>query len=143
MRKFHSNTATQMEKAPEKLDKIEADLRDLRSHFVSHQTFVKNVEKHLLTNINELPLPYFYFRLDEQIQSLKGEIEMRFSLLEKLEKAYMDVLNQQREFMKQQSDVMKQQASVVQWIKYASFLLPVAAVSISVIQIIAGFLGIG
>lgn len=143
MRRPYSDSAPQMKECFERLNKIENDLMNLKLHIVSQQTFVKNVEKHLSTDINDLPLPYFYFRLNEQILSLKNEMKMRFSLLEKIERVYTNVLAQQNEFMKQQSEVMKQQSSFIRWIKYATILLPIAAISIAIIEVISSFLGVG
>jgi len=67
----------------------------------------------------------------------------RIDALSDIRNAYDKVLAQQNVFMEQQADVMKQQASFVKWIKYATILVPIAVVSVPIIEILLHhFLGI-
>lgn len=74
------------------------------------------------------------------------KMNTRIDAFSEIKDAYDKVLAQQNEFMKQQAEVMKQQSSFIKWIKYATILLPVAVISVPVIEIISilirHFLGI-
>ena len=65
------------------------------------------------------------------------KINTRIDALSDIRSAYDKVLGQQNEFMKQQAEVMKQQSSFIKWIKYATILLPIAVISVPVIEIIS------
>jgi len=70
------------------------------------------------------------------------KVNTRIDALSNIKDAYDKVLAQQNDFMKQQADVMKQQASFVTWIKYSAILMPIAVISVPIIEIIRIFLGI-
>jgi len=65
------------------------------------------------------------------------KMSTRIDALSDIRDAYDKVLAQQNEFMKQQSEVMKQQSSFIKWVKYATILLPIAVISVPVIEIIS------
>lgn len=77
----------------------------------------------------------------EVFEAKISELSTRINSLSEIKTAYDKLLAQQNEFMKQQADVMKQQASFVTWIKYATILLPIAVISVPIIEIIRYFLG--
>jgi len=70
------------------------------------------------------------------------KVNTRIDAFSNIKDAYDKVLAQQNEFMKQQADVMKQQASFVTWIKYSAILMPIAVISVPIIEIIRILLGI-
>lgn len=73
-------------------------------------------------------------------KSLLSEIDKintRIDAVSDIRSAYDKVLAQQNEFMKQQSEVMKQQSNFIKWIKYATVLLPIAVISVPIIEIIS------
>ena len=73
-------------------------------------------------------------------KSLLTEIDKmntRIDAFSGIKDAYDKVLAQQNEFMKQQAEVMKQQSNFIKWIKYATILLPIAVISVPVIEIIS------
>jgi hypothetical protein len=70
------------------------------------------------------------------------KVNTRIDAFSNIKDAYDKVLAQQNEFMKQQADVMKQQASFVTWIKYSAILVPIAVISVPIIEIIRILLGI-
>jgi hypothetical protein len=71
------------------------------------------------------------------------KMNTRIDALSDIRSAYDKVLAQQNAFMKQQAEVMKQQSSFIKWIKYATILVPIAVVSVPVIEILLRhFLGI-
>ena len=65
-----------------------------------------------------------------------GELSSRINSLSEIREAYDKILAHQTEFMKQQAEVMRQQSSFIKWIKYATILLPVAVISVPIIEII-------
>jgi len=65
------------------------------------------------------------------------KMNTRIDALSEIRSAYDKILAQQTEFIKQQSEVMKQQSSFIKWIKYATILLPIAVISVPVIEIIS------
>lgn len=75
-----------------------------------------------------------------------NELGTRIDSLSEIREAYDKILAQQTEFMKQQAEVMKQQSSFIKWTKYATILLPIAVISVPVIEVISilirHFLGI-
>jgi len=77
----------------------------------------------------------------EVFEAKISELSNRIASLSEIKTAYDKLLAQQNEFMKQQADVMKQQASFVTWIKYATILLPIAVISVPIIEIIRYLLG--
>lgn len=74
------------------------------------------------------------------------KINTRVDSLNQIKGTYDTVLAQQNEFMKQQAAVMNQQADFMKWVKYATILLPIAVISVPVIEIVSvlvkHFLGI-
>lgn len=66
-----------------------------------------------------------------------GELTARVDSLSDIRDAYDKVLAQQNEFMKQQASVMSQQSDFTKWVKYATILLPIAVISVPVIEIIS------
>ena len=66
-----------------------------------------------------------------------NELGTRIDSLSEIREAYDKVLAQQNEFMKQQAEVMRQQSSFIKWIKYATILLPIAVISVPIIEIIS------
>ena len=66
----------------------------------------------------------------EVFDSRIGELNTRIDSLSEIKEAYDKILTQQTEFMKQQS-------SFIKWIKYATILLPIAVISVPVIEIIS------
>jgi len=78
----------------------------------------------------------------EVFDSRVNELYARIDSLSKIREAYDTVLAQQNEFMKQQADVMKQQANFVTWIKYSAILMPIAVISLPIIEIIRILLSI-
>jgi len=66
-----------------------------------------------------------------------NELNTRINSLSEIKAAYDKILAQQTEFMKQQAEVMKQQSSFVKWIKYATILLPIAVISVPIIELIS------
>lgn len=71
------------------------------------------------------------------------KINTRIDCLKEIREAYDKVLGRQDKFMEQQAEVMKQQSSFLTWIKYATILVPIAVVSVPIIEIlIRHFLGI-
>ena len=64
------------------------------------------------------------------------KMNTRIDALSDIKGAYDKVLAQQNAFMKQQSEVMKQQSSFIKWVKYATILVPIAVVSVPVIEIL-------
>ena len=66
-----------------------------------------------------------------------GELGTRIDSLSEIREAYDKILAQQTEFMKQQAEVMRQQSSFIKWIKYATILLPIAVISVPIIEIIS------
>jgi len=73
----------------------------------------------------------------EVFEAKMGELNTRIDSLTEIKKAYDNILAQQMEFMKQQADVMKQQSSFIKWIKHATILLPIAVISVPIIEIIS------
>jgi hypothetical protein len=63
------------------------------------------------------------------------KMNVRIDSLSKIQEAYEKVLAQQ-------ADVMKQQAGFVTWIKYSTILMPIAVISIPIIEIVRILLGI-
>jgi len=74
------------------------------------------------------------------------KVNTRVDAFSNIKDAYDKVLTQQTQFMKQQAEVMKQQSSFIKWIKYATILLPIAVISVPLIEIVSilirHFLGI-
>lgn len=66
-----------------------------------------------------------------------SELSTRINSLAEIKEAYDKIFGQQNQFMKQQVDVIKQQSSFMNWIKYATILLPIAVVSVPVIEIVS------
>jgi len=64
------------------------------------------------------------------------KINTRIDSLSCINEAYDKVLNKQNKFMEQQADVMKQQASFINWIKYATILVPIAVISVPIIEML-------
>ena len=119
----------QIEEISDRLEKIEKEIANL-------QTLGQNVKRYLLTDTSELSIPMFYARLSDQMKSLRNEMKMELSSLEKREKTYIDVLAQQTEFMRQQTEVMKQQSSFMNWIKYSAIFVPIAIACVPIIEIL-------
>ena len=71
-----------------------------------------------------------------EIKRLEDIINIRIDSIQSIIEAHNKVLSQQNEFMKQQADVMKQQSSFINWIKYATILVPIAVVSVPIIEIV-------
>ena len=65
------------------------------------------------------------------------KMNTRIDAFSEIKDAYDKVLAQQNEFMKQQAEVIRQQSSFIKWIKYATILLPIAVISVPVIEIIS------
>ena len=80
---------------------------------------------------------------NSEIKRLEDKINARIDSIHDIKEAYDKVLSQQNNFMKQQADVMKQQSNFINWIKYATILVPIAVVSVPIIEIVLRhFLGI-
>jgi len=78
----------------------------------------------------------------EVFKAKLDELDTRINSLAEIREAYDKILAQQNTFMKQQADVMKQQSSFITWIKYATILVPIAVVSVPIIEILLhNFLG--
>lgn len=78
-----------------------------------------------------------------EIKRLEDTINARIDSIGDIKEAYDKVLSQQSKFMEQQAEVMKQQSSFISWIKYATIVVPVAVVSVPIIEIVLRyFLGI-
>jgi hypothetical protein len=69
------------------------------------------------------------------------ELNTRIDSFKEIKDGYEKMLTQQTDFMKQQAGVMKQQSSFITWIKYATILLPIAVISVPIIEIIRYLLG--
>lgn len=65
------------------------------------------------------------------------KLNARIDSVSNIKDAYDKVLAQQNEFMKQQAEVMKQQSSFINWIRYATILLPVAVISVPIIEVVS------
>jgi hypothetical protein len=76
----------------------------------------------------------------EVFESKINELNTRIDSFNHIREGYDNILSQQNEFMKQQSDVIRQQASFMTWLKYATVLLPIAVISVPVIEIIRALL---
>jgi type I site-specific restriction endonuclease len=72
----------------------------------------------------------------EVFKAKLDELDTRINSLAEIRGAYDKILAQQNTFMKQQSEVMKQQSSFITWIKYATILVPIALVSVPIIEIL-------
>ena len=87
-----------------------------------------------------------YKRQDTFISELKrieDTINTRIDALRDIKEAYDKLLSQQNAFMDQQAEVMKQQTSFINWIKYATIIVPIAVVSVPIIEILLRhFIGI-
>ena len=70
------------------------------------------------------------------------ELNNRIESFKEIRGSYEKMLHEQTEFMKQQAAVINQQAGFMQWIKYATILLPIAVILVPVLEIIKGFLGL-
>jgi len=73
----------------------------------------------------------------EVFEARANELNTRIDSIFEVKGAYDTILAQQTEFMKQQAEVMKQQSSFIKWIKYATILLPIAVISVPIIEIIS------
>jgi len=71
-----------------------------------------------------------------------SELNAQFASFREIKEGYEKMLTQQTDFMRQQADVMRQQSSFITWIKYATILLPIAVISVPIIEIIRILLGI-
>lgn len=73
---------------------------------------------------------------DSEIKRLEETTNARIDSMRDIKEAYDKVFSQQNKFMEQQAEVMKQQSSFINWIKYATILVPIAVVSVPIIEIV-------
>jgi len=148
----------QKEKIEETVSNLKRDAELIPENFELRTKIIENTQR----------LDSQFKQLDEQYKKLRDEligirklvgtetygewkvlvseidkINTRIDGLSDIRSAYDKVLAQQNAFMKQQSEVMKQQSSFITWVKYATILVPIAVVSVPVIEILLRhFLGI-
>jgi len=133
LRKQVSTITRRLETQVEQLDKrTEEQITSLRQLIGASEKFYEL--KFLVTDINRLKRQHIS---KEVFEAKVNELNTRIDSLGEIKEAYDEVLTQQNQFMKQQSEVMRQQSSFIKWIKYATILLPIAVVSVPVIEIIS------
>ena len=112
----------------EKLDKLENQINESSQKYAKLQDDLTKVRRLIGTET---------FGEWKVLLSEIDKMNTRIDALSDIRSAYDRVLAQQNQFMKQQSEVMKQQSSFIKWIKYATILLPIAVISVPVIEIIS------
>lgn len=73
---------------------------------------------------------------NSEIKRLEDTINTRIDSIQNIKEAYDKVLSQQNEFMGQQAKVIEHQSSFINWIKYATILVPLAVVSVPIIELV-------
>lgn len=117
-----------------KLDKEIGGVRRLIGNTKEFQDFV--VFSNIVTDLKNSHVPKEVF--EARIEELSSRIDSFIQIRE----AYEKMLAKQNEFMQQQAEVMKQQSSFVQWIKYATILIPIAVISVPILEIVRALLGL-
>jgi len=126
------STIKKIERYEQRLDKFETEIGGVRKMIGTAKEFQDF--RIFSTDVDELKKSHVH---KEVFDSKIKELSTRIDSLSEIREAYDKVLSQQNEFMKQQAKVMEQQSSVIKWIKYATILLPIAVISVPIIEIIS------
>lgn len=119
-----------IEEHEQKLVSMEGEMKDFRTIVGRSKDF--QFLKSFTSDLEYLKQTH----LDKEVFNAKiSELNNQIASFKEIREAYNKVLAQQAE-------VMKQQSSFITWIKYATILLPVAVISVPIIEIIRILLGI-
>lgn len=124
--------AKMLEKALEEIKRIDKDIGGVRQLMGTSKEYQD--WRLLVSDVHRLKGEHVS---QKAFQGKIDELNTRINSLYTIKEAYDKIVIQQTEFMKQQAEVMKQQSSFIKWIKYATILLPIAVVSVPVIEIIS------
>jgi hypothetical protein len=139
--------AKEIDKALEDIKRVDKELLGVRKimgaskEYQDWRVLISDVDRLKGEHVSKGEFESEIKRVDDRIKEGLNAIGSRVSALSDIREAYDKVLAQQNEFMKQQADVMKQQVSFVTWIKYATILLPIAVISVPIIEIVRYLLG--
>jgi len=120
------------DKISKKVASLEGDISGLRT-LVGTSEYFKDW-KLLVSDVQRLKVEHVP---REVIDARVNELNTRIDSFSEIKAAYDKILAQQTEFMKQQADVMKQQSSFIKWIKYATILLPIAVISVPIVELVS------